>query len=96
MSWLDTIQTGWDSVTESVSEGWDNLIGAEADRVGEKVSGAVEQRRQERTARPVSQNSTSVTPDQYRTTGGGSFDWQKAGVIIGAIGLAFTLSKLAK
>ena len=94
-SWLDSLSNKWDEVKQSVSEGWDGYLGVEADRVNEAITGAVDQRRLVTTSVPVNQNTATVTPDQYRTQSK-SFNWQKAGVIVGALGLAITVAKLVK
>ncbi len=95
MAWYDSIVGAYDTVTDSVSEGWDGLINSSADRVKERISTAGNQRADEASAVPVQRRQGTVKPDQY-VAESKPFNWQMAGAVVGGLGVLLTLYKLAK
>ena len=90
-----SLSSAYDSVTGAISEGWDAIFSAEVDRTTERINTAVDSRINERTAIPVNQSPTSVTPDQFRKAGQ-RINWQMLGVIVGAVGIMLTIAKMVK
>jgi len=88
MAWYDgivsTIGDAYDNVVEAGGELLDEWVGVEKDRVAEKLID------------PVDTTETQPTPNTYRKPAASGIDWQKVGVIVGALGVGVGIYKLVK
>lgn len=92
-SWYDGIVDGLSSIGEAAEDGWDYVVDAYTDQSTERIKSAAEQIVSDESANTPngSRKSMKVT-DTGATTQG--FNWQKAGVIVGALGLVVAVVRL--